>query len=445
LLPRANNQPRCGHPAAATDAAEVHRQMLAVWRAEQPRLITALARMLRDIILAEDLVQTSLVTALERWPREGIPDRPGAWLMTAARRSAIDHLRRRRMLERVHAVLARDPENDPSIPDLNTLLDDDIGDEMLRLIFTSCHPVLPPTSSAALTLRMICGLTTTEIARAFLATEAGIAQRIVRAKRTLRAARLNYESPPRKERWARLPSVLEVIYLIFNEGYTAASGDDWMRPQLCQEALRLARILVALMPEAPEAHALLALLELNASRLLARTDEKGRPVLLLDQDRRRWDQVQIHRGLEGLKRAKQLGGAREYYALQASIAACHATADRPSETNWHRIVRLYDELVALARSPVIQLNRAVAVSMADGPLAALALVERLAAEPALRNYHLLPSVRGDLLARLNRHEEARMAFETAAAMSGNARERELLRRRAETLKDNPIRRDTHHP
>jgi RNA polymerase sigma factor (sigma-70 family) len=417
--------------AAAVTAADAHRAILAVWRIEQPRLITSLARMLRDVPLAEELTQEALLAALERWPETGVPERPGAWLMAAARRRAFDHLRRRRMLERKHEVIARDlEEQQQAMPDLDSALDDDIGDEMLRLVFTACHPLLPREARAALALRMICGLTTGEIARAFLVPEATVAQRIVRAKRTLSDSGLAYETPRGEELSQRLASVLEVVYLIFNEGYTAARGEDWMRPQLCDEALRLGRVLTSIAPQEPEAHGLLALMELNASRRAARTDAAGDPILLLDQARRRWDQLQIRRGLRALGRAQALHGAGGVYALQAAIVACHAQAGTAAETDWPRIVELYTALAALARSPVVELNRAVAVGMAQGPEAALAIVDRLADEPALRSYHLLPSVRGDLLHKLGRHAEAHAAFAAAAAQAGNRRERDLLLRRA---------------
>ncbi|MBW8728281.1 MAG: RNA polymerase sigma factor [Inquilinus limosus] len=417
--------------AAAVTAADAHRAILAVWRIEQPRLITSLARMLRDVPLAEELTQEALVAALERWPETGVPERPGAWLMAAAKRRAFDHLRRRRMLGRKHEVIARDLEQQQqAMPDLDSALDDDIGDELLRLVFTACHPLLSREARAALALRMICGLTTEEIARAFLVPEATVAQRIVRAKRTLSNSGLAYETPHGEALSQRLSSVLEVVYLIFNEGYTAARGEDWMRPLLCDEALRLGRVLTSIAPQEPEAHGLLALMELNASRRAARTDAAGDPILLLDQDRRRWDQLQIRRGLRALGRAQALGGAGGVYALQAAMVACHAQAGTAAETDWPRIVELYTALAALARSPVVELNRAVAVGMAQGPEAALAIVDRLADEPALRNYHLLPSVRGDLLRKLGRHREARAAFEAAAAQAGNRRERDLLLRRA---------------
>jgi RNA polymerase sigma factor (sigma-70 family) len=412
-------------------AADTHRAILAAWRIEQPRLITSLARMLRDVPLAEDVTQEALLAALEHWPRSGVPERPGAWLMAAAKNRARDHLRRRPMLDRSHAMLARDLEEEQqAMPDLDSGLDDDIGDEMLRLIFTACHPLLPREARAALALRMVCGLTTEEIARAFLMPAATISQRILRAKNTLSASGLGYETPRGEELSQRLASVLEVVYLIFNEGYTAARGEDWLRPQLCNEALRLARVLVSLAPGEPEVHGLQALMELNASRTAARTDRRGEPILLLDQDRSRWDRLQIRRGLRALARARTLGGTNGFYVLQAAIIACHAEAAWAEETDWVRIAGLYARLAALTRSPIVELNRAVAVGMAEGPAAGLAIVERLADEPALKAYHLLPSVRGDLLAKLGRHEEARAAFEAAAALAGNARERALLLRRA---------------
>ncbi len=412
-------------------AADTHRSILAIWRVEQPRLITGLARMLRDVPLAEELAQEVLLAALESWPRDGVPERPGAWLMTAARRLAIDHLRREPMLERNHAMLARHLEQEQAVaPDYEAMLDDDIGDEMLRLIFTACHPLLPHDARTALALRMICGLTTAEIGRAFLVSEATVAQRIVRAKRTLTASGLSYETPHGEELATRLASVLEVIYLIFNEGYTAARGDDWLRPDLCGEALRLGRILVAISPHESEAHGLLALMELNASRTAARTDAAGEPILLLDQDRGLWDRLQIQRGMRSLDRARDLGGGGGFYALQAAIVACHARATRASETDWIRIALLYAELSAIARSPIVELNRAIAVGMAEGPASGLAILDRIADAPALKAYHLLPSARGDMLQRLGRYDEARSAFETAAALAGNTRERVLLDRRA---------------
>ncbi|NLS15459.1 RNA polymerase sigma factor [Rhizobium sp. P40RR-XXII] len=412
-------------------AAGTHRAMMAVWRIEQPRLITSLVRLLRDVPLAEDLTQEALIVALERWPETGIPERPGAWLMTTAKRRALDHLRRRRMLDQKHEMIVREMEEDEQImPDLDTPLDDDIGDEMLRLIFTACHPLISREGRVALALRMICGLTTEEIARAFLVPEATIAQRIVRAKRTLSESRLTYETPHGEELSERLAAVLEVVYLIFNEGYTAARGENWLRLQLCNEALRLGRVLTSVAPLEPEAHALLALMELNASRAAARTDADGNPILLLEQNRGRWDRLQIQRGLKALIRVQELGGAGGVYALQAAIIACHASARTAEETDWRRIADLYAELAGLTRSPIVELNRAVAIGMVEGPEAALGIVESLGAEPALRDYHLLPSVRGDLLYKLGRYDEARQVFEMAAALAENRRERDLLLRRA---------------
>jgi len=414
--------------------ADVHRTILAVWRIEQPRLITSLARMLRDVPLAEELTQEALLAALERWPQTGVPERPGAWLMTTARRLAVDHIRRLPMLDRNHAFLLHELEQEQAeTPDYDALLDDDIGDEMLRLIFTACHPLLPYDVRPALALRMICGLTTAEIARAFLVSEATVAQRIVRAKRTLTDSGLAYETPHGEELTERLSSVLEVIYLIFNEGYTAARGDDWLRPDLCSEALRLARAVVAIAPHQPEAHGLLALMELNASRTAARTDPAGEPILLLDQDRALWDRAQIQRGMRSLARAEERGGAGGFYTLQAAIVACHARAARAAETDWLRIALLYAELSAVTRSPIVELNRAIAVGMAEGPASGLVILDRIADAPELAGYHLLPSVRGDLLRRLGRHEEARAAFEAAAALAGNKRERELLLKRAREM------------
>jgi RNA polymerase sigma factor (sigma-70 family) len=422
---------RPGRPLTPAKTRDAHRAILAIWRIEQPRLITGLARLLRDVPLAEDLTQEALLAALERWPVTGVPEKPGAWLMTTARHRAFDHMRRGRMLGRKHEMIAWDMEEEQRVPpDLETVLDDDIGDELLRLIFTACHPHLSREARTALALRMICGLTTEEIARAYLLSAATIAQRIVRAKRTLSESGLAYETPRGEELSERLTSVLEVVYLIFNEGYTAARGQDWLRPQLCDEALRMGRVLTSVAPHEPETHGLLALMELNASRSAARTDAAGDPILMLDQNRALWDQLQIRRGMQALERASALGGAGGAYALQAAIIACHAQAETARDTDWPRIAGLYEQLAAVMRSPIIELNRAVAVGMAEGPEAALAIVERLGKEPALKNYHLLPSVRGDLLHRLGRHEEARAAFEAAAAMAGNRREHDLLMRRA---------------
>nr|WP_210304077.1 RNA polymerase sigma factor [Rhizobium esperanzae] len=404
---------------------------MAVWRIEQPRLITSLARLLRDVPLAEDLTQEALTVALERWPKTGIPERPGAWLMTTAKRRALDHLRRRRMLDQKHQMIVREMEEEEQImPDLDTPLDDDIGDEMLRLIFTACHPLISREARVALALRMICGLTTQEIARAYLVSEAAIAQRILRAKKTLSDSGLAYETPHGEQLSQRLASVLEVIYLIFNEGYTAARGDNWFRLQLCNEALRLGRVLTSVAPLEPEAHALLALMELNASRAAARTDAAGDPILLLEQNRGRWDRLQIQRGLKALTRAEELDGAGGIYALQAAIIACHAKAMSADATDWRRIAGLYAELSGLLPSPIVELNRAVAIGMVDGPEAALDIIESLRDEPALKDYHLLPSVRGDLLYKLGRFDEARRAFEAAAALAENKREHDFLMRRA---------------
>jgi RNA polymerase sigma factor (sigma-70 family) len=412
-------------------AADAHRAILAVWRIEQPRLITSLARMLRDVPLAEDLTQEALLAALEHWPATGVPERPGAWLMATAKRRALDHLRRGRMLESKHKIVAVEMEAEQqAMPDLDSALDDDIGDEMLRLIFTACHPRLSREARTALALRMICGLTTEEIARAFLLADATIAQRIVRAKRTLSESGLAYETPHGEDLSERLSSVLEVVYLIFNEGYTAARGDDWLRPQLCNEALRIGRVLASIAPHEPEIHGLLALMELNASRTAARTDAAGEPILMLDQNRALWDQLQIRRGMRRLARARELGGARGFYGLQAAIIACHAEAVTAANTDWRRIAGFYAELAAIAPSPIIELNRAVAVGMAEGPEAGLVIADGLMREPALKSYHLLPSVRGDLLRKLGRHQEARAAFLAAAALAGNRREHDLLMRRA---------------
>jgi RNA polymerase sigma factor (sigma-70 family) len=411
---------------------ETHSTIETVWRIESPRLIGGLVRIVRDVGLAEDLAQDALVAALEQWPEAGVPRNPGAWLMATARRRAIDHFRHHGMAEQKHEQLGR--EADESQPDTAELLvdtmDDDIGDDLLRLLFISCHPVLSLDARVALTLRLLGGLTTIEIARAFLVPEPTIAQRIVRAKRTIAEARVPYEVPRGADRAARITSVLGVIYLVFNEGYSATAGDDWMRPALCEDALRLGRILATLAPDNAEVHGLVALMEIQASRAHARVGPDGEPILLLEQDRGRWDRLLIHRGLTALGRAESIGGSLGPYALQAAIAACHARALRPEETDWHRIVALYDALAELTPSPIIELNRAVAISMADGPEAGLEVVETLADEPALRGYHLLPAVRGDLLFKLGRLDEARSDFERAAFLTQNARERKLLLDRA---------------
>jgi RNA polymerase sigma factor (sigma-70 family) len=403
----------------------------AVWRIESARLIGGLVRVVRDVGLAEDLAQEALLTAMHRWPETGIPDNPGAWLMATAKNRALDELRRRKMLGRKHEEIEVAASAVPTAgPDLETVLDEDVGDDLLRLVLIACHPVLSTEARAALTLRMLGGLTTDEIARAFLVPEPTIAQRIVRAKRTLTEARVPFEVPRGAELSARLSSVLEVIYLIFNEGYAATKGDDWTRPGLCEEALRLGRILAELVPQEAEAHGLVALMELHSSRLRARVGPSGEPILLLEQDRSRWDQLLVHRGLAALVRAEALDQPLGPYTLQAAIAGCHARARTAGETDWSRIVALYDALVELTRSPVVELNRAVAVSMAFGPAAGLELVDALMNEPALASYHLLPSVRGDLLAKLGRDDEARKELERAAALAKNARERELLLSRA---------------
>ena len=413
-------------------ATDTHRAIDAVWRIESARLIAGLTRMVRDVGLAEDLAHDALVAALERWPQSGVPDNPGAWLMATAKHRAIDLLRRNTRLERKHEELGRelDAREEIAVADLEAAIDDDIGDDLLRLVFISCHPVLSTEARVALTLRLLGGLTTGEIARAFLVPEATVAQRIVRAKRTLAEARVPFEVPRGAELAARLSSVLEVIYLIFNEGYSATAGDDWMRPALCEDALRLGRILAELVPKEAEVHGLVALMEIQASRSRARVGPSGEPVLLLEQDRARWDHVLIRRGVAALARAEELGGALGPYALQAAIAACHARARTPEETDWARIAALYDALARLAPSPVVDLNRAVAVAMAFGPAAGLELVDALHTEPSLEAYHLLPSVRGDLLVKLGRFEEARAEFERAASLTRNARERTLLLERA---------------
>jgi RNA polymerase sigma-70 factor, ECF subfamily len=418
-------------------ATDTHRAIEAVWRIESAMLIAALARIVRDVGLAEELAQDALVTALEKWPASGVPPNPGAWLMATAKNRAIDILRRNKVTERKDQELGRqiDTQQGKAMADLDAEIDDDIGDDLLRLVFTACHPVLSTEARIALTLRLIGGLTTDEIARAFLVTEATIAQRIVRAKRTLAEKRIPYEVPRGAELAARLSSVLDVIYLIFNEGYTATSGDHWMRPALCEDALRLGRILAELAPHEPEVHGLVALMEIQASRSRARVSPSGGPVLLMDQNRAFWDQLLIHRGLAALKRAEndraeKLRGSRGQYALQASIAACHARALTPEATDWPRIVELYTELARLTPSPVVELNRAVAVAMAFGPAAGLEIVDILTSERSLEGYHLLPSVRGDLLSKLGRFEEARAEFGRAAALARNTRERDLLLDRA---------------
>ena len=413
-------------------ASDTHRAIDAVWRIEQAKLIGGLARMVRDVGMAEELAQDALLAALKEWPELGVPRNPGAWLMAAAKHRAIDHFRRNKLLDRKHAELGREmeAEQETAVADLDAALDDDIGDDLLRLMFTACHPILSTEARVALALRLLGGLTTEEIARAFLIPEPTVAQRIVRAKRTLAEERIPFEVPRGADRAVRLSSVLEVIYLIFNEGYTATAGDDWMRPQLSEEALRLGRILAGLAPEEPEVHGLVALMELQASRFAARVGPAGEPVLLLDQDRARWDQLLIRRGLAALGRADELGGAAGPYVLQAAIAACHARARTGVDTDWARIAELYDALAVATPSPVVELNRAVAHAMAFGPAAGLALVDQLTAEPALKNYHLLPGVRGDLLVKLGRLAEAQGEFERAASLTRNARERTLLLERA---------------
>jgi RNA polymerase sigma-70 factor, ECF subfamily len=416
----------------ATGTAETHRAIDAVWRIESAKLIAGLTRMVRDVGLAEDLAQDALVTALERWPETGIPDNPGAWLMATAKRRAIDQLRRGSMMDRKHAEIAPELEarQETGVAALHEALDDHVGDDLLRLIFICCHPVLSTEARVALTLRLLGGLTTDEIARAFLVQESTVAQRIVRAKRTLSEARVPFEVPRGAAMEARLSSVLEVIYLVFNEGYSATAGDDWMRPTLCDEALRLGRILAELAPREPEVHGLVALMEIQASRVKARVGPSGEPILLLDQDRARWDYLLIRRGLAALARAEALGGALGPYALQAAIAACHARARVAADTDWPRIAALYDALAQLAPSPVVELNRAVAVMMAFGPQAGLEVVDALVDVPAMRSYHLLPAVRGDFLVRLGRLDEARAELERAASLTRNGRERELLLARA---------------
>jgi RNA polymerase sigma factor (sigma-70 family) len=413
-------------------ATDTQRTIDAVWRIESARLIAGLARIVRDVGLAEDLAQDALVAALEQWPESGVPDKPGAWLMATAKHRAIDLVRRNQRLQRKHEELAHRlaAEQEGAAPDLDAALDDDVGDDLLRLIFTCCHPVLSSEARVALTLRLLGGLTTDEIARAFLVPEPTVAQRIVRAKRTLADKQVPFEVPRGAELAERLSSVLAVIYLIFNEGYTATAGDEWMRPTLCEEALRLGRILAELMPQEPEVHGLVALMEIQASRLRARVGPSGEPIVLLDQNRALWDRLLIRRGLTALERAEKLDGARGPYALQAAIAACHARALLPTETDWAQIAGLYTELAQLVPSPVVELNRAVAVAMAFGPQAGLELVDALTAEPSLQSYHLLPTVRGDFLFKLGRFDEARPEFERAASLTRNGRERALLLERA---------------
>ena len=420
-----------------------HQAITAVWRIEAAKIIASVARVVRDVGLAEELAQDALVTALEHWPRSGVPDNPAAWLMTAAKRRALDHLRHQKLAAEKHEQIGHELEAQEAliVPDFVDALDaaraDEIGDDLLRLIFTACHPVLGTEARVALTLKLLGGLSTAEIARAFLVPEPTIAQRIVRAKRTLTAARVPFELPRGEAIAPRLASVLEVIYLVFNEGYTATAGDDWMRPALCDEALRLGRVLAGLAPNEPEVHGLVALMELQASRTAARTDAQGRPVLLMDQDRARWDHLLIRRGLVSLARVHALGGSQGLYALQAAIAACHARALSADETDWAQIAALYDALAQTHPSPVVELNRAVAVGMAFGPAEGLALVDAMRDNPALQSYQWLPSVRGDLLARLGRHAEASAEFERAAGLAGNARERELLQARARNPESTP--------
>ena len=415
--------------------SNAYRAIEAVWRIESARLIAGLTRMTRDVGLAEDFAQEALVAALERWPQTGVPDNPGAWLMTTAKNRALDLFRRREMLDRKHGELGREMENqrEEKAQEGEDKMDDGFGDDLLRLVFISCHPVLAPEARVALTLRLLGGLTTPEIARAFLVPEPTVAQRIVRAKRTLAEAKVPFEVPRGKELAGRLASVLEVLYLIFNEGYTATTGGDWIRPALCEDALRLGRVLEGLAPEEAEVHGLVALMEIQASRLGARIGPEGEPILLMDQNRSRWDHVLIRRGLVALEKAESLSPARGPYTLQAAIAACHARAKTPEQTDWTRIATLYDELAKLTPSPIVELNRAVALSMAFGPAVGLELVDKLIAEPSLKNYHLLPSVRGDFLAKLGRIEEARAEIEKAAALTQNEQERKLLLKRADSL------------
>ena len=413
------------------ETTETHRAIEAVWRIESARLIAGLTRITRDVGRAEELAQDALVAALEQWPESGVPDNPGAWLMATAKHRAIDYFRRLELIDKKHEELGRDlAERENTVPDMAAAIDDNIGDDLLRLVFIACHPVLSTDARVALTLRLLGGLTTDEIARAYLVAEPTIAQRIVRAKKTLSEAQVPFEVPRGTEFTARLSSVLQVIYLIFNEGYSATTGDDWMRPALCEEALRLGRILAGLVPNEPEALALVGLMEIQASRSKARVDAAGDPILLLDQDRSKWDRLLIGRGLAALDRVSQLGGTRGPYAIQAALAACHARAATADDTDWARIAALYSELGEISPSPIVELNRAVAVGMASGPAAGLELVDRLIDDPALSAYHLLPSVRGDLLKKLGRMEEARSEFERGASITRNGREKNLLLERA---------------
>jgi RNA polymerase sigma factor (sigma-70 family) len=422
-------------------SSDTHRAIEAVWRIESARLIAGLTRIVRDVGLAEELAQEALVAALERWPESGVPDNPGAWLMATAKHRAIDNFRRNKLLERKHEELGRElkTQQATAMANFDTANDDEIGDDLLRLVFISCHPVLSTEASVALTLRLLGGLTTQEIARAFLVPEPTVAQRIVRAKRTLTEARVPFEVPRGPDLAARLSSVLEVIYLIFNEGYSATAGEDWMRPALCQDALRLGRILAELVPNEREVHGLVALMEIQASRARARVGPAGEPILLLDQDRARWDHILVRRGLAALQRAEELGGTFGPYALQAAIAACHARAHTAEKTDWQRIAALYDALAQLMPSPIVELNRAVAFAMAFGPAAGLEIVDALASEPSLKAYHLLPSVRGDFLFKLGRLAEAQVEFERAASLTRNARERELVLERARACAGGPLR------
>jgi len=417
--------------------SDTHRAIDAVWRIESARLIAGLTRIVHDVGVAEDLAQDALLVALEKWPESGVPDNPGAWLMATAKYRAIDGMRRSKLLDRKHDEIGYELEalQESAVPDLDSAIDDNVGDDLLRLVFISCHPVLSTEARVALTLRLLGGLTTDEIARAFLVPEPTVAQRIVRAKRTLSDAHVPFEVPRGDDLAARLSSVLEVVYLIFNEGYSATAGDDWMRPALCEDALRLGRILAELSPQEPEVHGLVALMEIQASRSRARVGLTGEPILLLDQDRARWDHILIRRGFTALDRSDALGSTRGPYALQAAIAGCHARAKTAGETDWEQIALLYSELARLTPSPVIELNRAVAVGMALGPEAGLEIVDALTSEPSLRNYHLLPAVRGDLLSKVGRNDEARVEFERAASLTRNSRERELLLARAASCED----------
>ena len=435
--PDTQRDPKSSLLADGSTHADIRRAIDAVWRIESAKLIASLTRMVRDVGLAEDLAQDALVSALEQWPQSGVPNNPGAWLMTTAKRRAIEHHRRNSMLDRKHELIGHELESEQerAVPDLDAALDDNVGDDLLRLVFISCHPVLTKDARVALTLRLLGGLTTDEIARAFLISEATVAQRIVRAKRTLSDAHVPFEVPRGEELAARLSSVLEVVYLVFNEGYSATTGEDLIRPAMCEEAMRLGRVLAGLAPDEPEVHGLVALMEIQASRSAARVGANGAPVLLLDQDRGRWNQLLIHRGLAALERAESLGGDKGPYQLQAAIAACHARAGAAEDTDWKRIASVYDELAEVLPSPVVELNRAMAVAMAYGPEHGLEIVDGLMENGALKSYYLLPAARGDLLEKLGRREEAAESFDRAAELTRNEKERALLSSRAARLRE----------